>query len=274
MSDMKLLAFDFDGTLFDSMKTVTDENMEFLQEAVRNGIELVPATGRLYNNLPDSIKSMCRYFILSNGAAVYDSYEDSFLYKAEIEMDLALDIYRYGDTLPCIYDAYIDNGGWMSRDMYDCMDDFIPDKNYIKTMLAKRTPVPDLKDFIVEKGVSVQKIQYYFKDLSVRREQLSKLNDKFPGKLYVSTSLESNIEINSVDAVKGKALTRLCEKIGTDIRDAVAIGDGTNDLSMIQCAGIGICMKNGAEECLSAADIISEYDNNHSGFARVLYPLL
>lgn len=270
MKDIKLLAFDFDGTLFDSMKQISEENLAFLRYAKSRGVELVPATGRLYNNLPDSIKVLCRYFILSNGASVYDSAEDRYLYEAPMSLELALEIYRYGDTLPCIYDAYLDNWGWMTRSMYENMDEYFPDKNYIHTMLSKRTPVDDLKTFIREKGLPVQKIQFYFTDLDLRSEQITAVSQRFPGKLYVSTSLESNIEINSSDAVKGKALAALCAKLNISLEQVAAIGDGTNDLSMIEQAGTGICMCNGAEACKEAADLISEYDNNHSGFARVL----
>lgn len=270
MKDIKLLAFDFDGTLFDSMKQISEENLAFLRYAKSRGVELVPATGRLYNNLPDSIKELCRYFILSNGASVYDSAEDRYLYEAPMSLELALEIYRYGDTLPCIYDAYLDNWGWMTRSMYENMDEYFPDKNYIHTMLSKRTPVDDLKAFIREKGLPVQKIQFYFTDLDLRSEQITAVSQRFPGKLYVSTSLESNIEINSSDAVKGKALAALCAKLNISLEQVAAIGDGTNDLSMIEQAGTGICMCNGAEACKEAADLISEYDNNHSGFARVL----
>lgn len=274
MNDIKLLAFDFDGTLFDSMKQISEDNLAFLRHAKSRGVELVPATGRLYNNLPDSVKELCRYFILSNGASVYDSAEDRYLYEAPIPLELALEIYRYGDTLPCIYDAYMDNWGWMSRSMYENMDAYFPDKNYIHTMLSKRTPVDDLKTFISGKGLPVQKIQFYFTDLDLRARQIAAVDQHFPGKLYVSTSLESNIEINSADAVKGKALAALCTKLGISMKQVAAIGDGTNDLSMIEQAGIGICMCNGADACKEAADLITEYDNNHSGFARVLTALI
>ena len=274
MNEIKLVAFDLDFTLLDKDKKISDENIEALKYAKEHGIYIVPCTGRLFDNIPPILKELCRYFILVNGATIYDSLNDTYLYDVNIPKDLALDIYSYGDTLPIVYDAYIDNHGYMSANHYDTMFDYLPDKNYAKTMKIKRTPVPELKAFISEKNTDVQKIQYYFKSQREREIQIEMLKEKYPGLLYISTSLQSNIEINIADAVKCKALKKMCDILNIDIANAVAFGDGTNDLPMIKDAGIGVCMCNGAESCLNAADIITEYDCNNSGFGRELMKLI
>lgn len=274
MNNIKLIAFDLDNTLLNTDKEISDENLNALKYAKSLGIEVVPSTGRLYDNIPEPLLELCRYYILSNGATIYDSKEGKYMCDAVIPTDLALEIYRYADTLPCIYDAYLNNHGYMTKTMYDNLYDYMPNKKYALTMLAKRTPVEDLKQYIIDGQYSVQKIQYYFIDLDERLRQLKQINEKFPGKLYVSTSLETNIEINIADAVKGKALQRLCKMLDIPVECSAAFGDGTNDLSMIIDAGIGVSMSNAAKECLEVADIITEYDCNHSGFGRELMKML
>lgn len=269
-NNISLIAFDLDFTLFDSMKKMSDENYEFLKRAKSDGIELVPTTGRLYDNIYPEIKEMCRYFILSNGSTIYDSREDRHLYKCEIPKDLALKIYEFGDTLPVVYDGYIDNCGYMSEDMLNVLDEYVPDKNYVVTMKAKRTPVPDLKEYVRQRNIDVQKVQFYFKDISLRDSMVEQLSGIFDNKLYVSVSLQSNIEINIKDANKGVALRQLCSILNIPIEQTIGIGDGTNDLSLIQDAGIGVCMINGAQSCRDAADVITKYDCDNSGFAREL----
>lgn len=274
MNSFKLLAFDLDGTFLTEDKEIPDENLSALKAAIDAGITVVPSTGRLLDNMPEPFIELCRYFILVNGAVVYDAYEDKYLYDAPIPTELALKIYDYGDTLPCIYDAYIDYHGYMTSSMYDVLEDYMPNKKYAHTMKVHRKPVPNLKKYAVECGGEIQKIQFYFKNLTERDRQIEQLPQLFPGELYVSNSLTSNIEINIKDAIKGRALEVLCSHLNIDMADTVAFGDGTNDLSMIERAGIGVCMVNGSPICKKAADIISEVDNDHAGFAVELMRLL
>ena len=274
MTKLQLIAFDLDGTFLDDAKRIPEINMEALLTAREQGVLIVPATGRLYKGLPDEVRELCRYFILINGAKVYDAVEDRVLYSADIPLDLALKIYDYGDTLPCVYDAYVKDDGRMSQRMFDVMEDYLPDKNYAKMMRVLRKPVPDLKQSLIGEQTDVQKAQYYFQDLEERERQIRRLDELFPGQLYVSTSLESNIEINYYRATKGRALRGLCQALGIDCRQAAAFGDGTNDLSMIEDAGFGVAMCNGAERCRAAADFVTEYNNNAGGFGRELLKLL
>ena len=71
--NVKLIAFDLDGTLLDDDKHLPPENLAALQAAHAQGIFLVPATGRILKALPEELLApgLFRYFIFSNGALVY-----------------------------------------------------------------------------------------------------------------------------------------------------------------------------------------------------------
>ena len=270
MKSIKLVAFDLDGTLLREDKTIPEENLEALKAARDAGIVIAPATGRLMDNMPEEIAELCRYFILINGAAVYDRAEDRYFGEAVIDTDLAMEIYGIADTLPCLYDAYLDYHGYMTESMHARLEEYMPNKAYARTMTAHRKPVPDLKKHILETGASVQKIQWYFKSPAERDEWTERLNTRFAGRIYASHSLNYNIEINSAEAVKGRGLEKLCAYLGITPEDCIAFGDGTNDLSLIERAGIGVCMKNGADECKAVADVISGKSNDEAGFAAEL----
>lgn len=270
---IKLIAFDLDGTLLDDWKNVPDRNLRALEKAKEAGIELVPATGRLYKAVPEFLKEMCRYFMLINGAKVYDSLEDKVVHEANIPCDLAMRIYDYADTIDCTYDAYIDDRAFMTKRIWDHFEDYIIDKNYAASMKKLREPVPDLKRMIYERQYSVQKIQYFFRTCEERDAQLEIVKRKFP-ELATTMSLGSNVEINIKEANKGAGLKAVCRTAGIPIENAAAFGDGTNDLEMISAAGIGVCMRNGAEDCINAADIVTEYDNNNGGMGCELEKLL
>ena len=70
--DIRLIAFDLDGTLLRSDKSISPRTMQALLAARERGVLLVPSTGRLLRSLPEPLldKSLTRSHILVNGAQV------------------------------------------------------------------------------------------------------------------------------------------------------------------------------------------------------------
>ena len=57
------------------------------------------------------------------------------------------------------------------------------------------------------------------------------------------------------------------------MEETIAFGDGTNDLTMLRAAGLGVAMGNAAPEVKAAADMVTD-DNEHSGVAKVIRKIL
>jgi hypothetical protein len=74
MHKIGLIALDLDGTLLDSRKNLSQENLAALQRAADLNIQIVPTTGRFYMGMPEKIRdlSFVRYAITINGAEVLD----------------------------------------------------------------------------------------------------------------------------------------------------------------------------------------------------------
>ena len=246
---VRLIAFDLDGTLLDDEKRVPAENVRALAEAADRGVVLVPATGRIVRAIPEAVKALpgLRYFIVSNGAGVWDAKEARLLYRGDVPLALALRCYEYMDTLPVIYDCYQNESGWMTRSMYESCEEYFPTEPHMLEIVKRlRVPVDDLKETLRQRGEPLQKLQMYFKpeDMDERERQLKRIPELFP-ELAATTSVSNNIEINSVDAGKGKALLALAKQLGIDPADTVAFGDGTNDSEMLLAAGLDeICESN------------------------------
>lgn len=270
----RLIAFDLDGTLLDREKHIPTENLAALYAAAEQGIYIVPATGRIYPGLPEELKKLpfLRWCITVNGAYVYDAAEDRAVYREEISKELALRVIDYMEENHLFYDCYKDNWGYMDRRFYERAMDFMPDKGILDLLIRLRTPVESLRAYIEESGEGVQKLQMYFTDMEERSRQLSLLPEKFP-ELAVTSSVKNNIELNSAAANKGAALTALCRHLGVAPEETVAFGDGTNDLTMLHAAGLGVAMDNAAPEVKAGADRVTE-DNEHAGVAKVIFELL
>ena len=274
---IRLIAFDLDGTMLDDNKELTAENFSALKEAAKRGVLLVPATGRIYPAIPDFLKnlSFIRYYILTNGAYVYDRLEDKVIHRGEISSELSLRCIRYMDSLPVIYDCYQDSKGYMTESMYNAAEKFFPDQPHMLEMVKRlRKPVPDLYEYLKSNGEGVQKLQMFFteKDMELREKQLETFSDTFP-ELVATSSVKNNIEINSINAGKGKALNVLAQRLGINIEDTAAFGDGTNDIEMLKAAGCGVAMENASDQVKAAADIITA-NNNDSGVGKGIKLLL
>ena len=61
--------------------------------------------------------------------------------------------------------------------------------------------------------------------------------------------------------------------MGVTMEETIAFGDGTNDLTMLRAAGLGVAMGNAAPEVKAAAGMVTD-DNEHSGVAKVIREIL
>lgn len=253
-----IIAVDLDGTVLDAEKKVTERTLAALEAAAESGIWVVPATGRILKGMPEEILKLgwIRYMILANGATVWDRGAESCLYRAEISAETGLEVFRWLDGFPVIYDCYQDNQGWMTASMWENAEAYAPSPFYLQHIRTLRRPVPDLKEHIRRSGTSLQKIQAFCRTTETQRELIARTAERFP-QLAVSTSVARNVEINDGRANKGAALTALAERLGIPMGKVAAFGDGTNDLSMIRAAGMGVAMGNAAEEVKAAADRVT-----------------
>ena len=75
MTEIKLLALDLDGTLFDSQKVVSEENKQALRAARDKGVKVVITTGRPLKAVEDLLDELDLisdedYIITFNGGLV------------------------------------------------------------------------------------------------------------------------------------------------------------------------------------------------------------
>ncbi len=274
MTNIKLIALDLDGTLLNSDKQLTPENAAALEKAASAGIEIVPATGRFYLGMPEFIRALpyVHYVIAINGAQIWDVRGKQSIQAAEIPWRRAIEIMEYLDTMPIIYDCYMDGWGWMTQALYDQAERFAPSAHSLKMIRELRTPVPELKAHIAGKQHDVQKIQMFFEDMDLRARAMRELAERFPD-TAVTSSIPRNVEVNSREAQKGSALLRLAAHLGLRPEQTMAFGDDLNDISMLQNAGIGVAMGNAAPEAKAAADYVTlSCDENGvaEAFSRLL----
>ena len=66
-------------------------------------------------------------------------------------------------------------------------------------------------------------------------------------------SMPTYLEVFRKGCSKGIAILELARLLGIDPKDCYAVGDGDNDISMLQAAGDSFCCANGTEQAKAAA---------------------
>lgn len=266
-----IIALDLDGTLLDSSKQLSSANLEALNKAAQAGWEIVPTTGRFYNGMPEFIRRLpfVNYAITINGAEVEDLAAKKIIYKAEMPWQQAVEIMKWLDDYPVIYDCYMLSSGWMSEGHKQRINDTVRSEHSRDMLHRLRQSVPELKAYLMQKEHDVQKIQFFVKDVNERPVMIKKLYDAFEN-IAISMALPQNVEINHTHANKGEALLALADYLGVNHSKTIAFGDGTNDIPMIRDAAISIVMSNASEEVKKEADWIAP-SNDEDGVAEGIF---
>ena len=276
MDDIKIIALDLDGTLLDSEKRLSEVNRAALERAAEKGVLIVPTTGRFFGMMPPAVRDLpfVRYAITINGAQVYDRETDTAIVRDEIPLSMALGIMEVLDRYDVIYDCYRQNWGWMTTALQDKAADYATNEHYLKMVREFRKPVPELKAHLKETAGEgdVQKLMLFAtnRDRSTAIDCLRKLSNeldaRFP-EIKVTSSTWNNIELNIKTAHKGNALKRFAEHLGFGLENCMAFGDGMNDFTMVEAAGLGIAMANAEPEVKRVAKYVT-LSNDEDGVAK------
>lgn len=263
----RIIVCDLDETLISRDRTISKENIEAIRKATEAGAKFVPATGRGYNSVHSTTQELGlydqkdQYVISYNGGAITENKDEKVLYFQGITFEEAEALYKKGLTYDhlCLH-VYTPDQVWVRN--------FYPEE---EEYLASRQPCTEIfsDDIDFLKGKEIVKAIYMNTDYDYLKRIESEITD-LTKDMDVSFSSNRYMEFNRKGVSKGTGLRRLCDILGVDIKDTIAIGDNYNDLSMIKEAGLGVGVANTIEGMRDQCDYITENDCDHSAIAEVI----
>ncbi len=264
-----LIALDLDGTLLNEEKHLTEENRNALAECIKRGVYIVPTTGRTLEGIPQEVKSIpgVRYAITVNGGRIMDQEKNCTLDSRLLTPEQALQVIDIVKGYPVMYDAYINGRGVCEKRFLDHLEEYGirgAGKAFIRSI---RDAYPSIRDHVAGTKEQVEKLNIFFKDLSCREEVRERVIAL--GFTVVSSSMYNNLEVNVKGATKGEGILRLASLLGIPGDETMAFGDGENDITMIEKAGIGVAMGNAGEFLKARADYVT-LSNEESGVAYAI----
>lgn len=254
-TNYQIVASDLDGTLLGNDQSVSKENLEAIAEMHRLGVQLVPATGRALSEIPKELTDSdgVRYIITSDGAAVWDKLEKKMIISRYIPKELTRLIL---DTVYA-HTAYIvvHESGKAYRDTQrhkrEILDACRINKYYRDLISERSIPQNEYYDFVCASD-AVEMFCIFFESDEARRE-CEQIFLK-TGKLCVASSVSGNLEVYSSEAGKGNALKALINELGADVSQVIAVGDSSNDYTLVKAAGIGLATENACDELKAMTD--------------------
>lgn len=265
---IKLLAIDIDGTLLDSRGRVPQANVDALTEAARRGVRLAIVTGRSFyfalpplEPLPEPLT-----LIVYNGAIARTRSGDTLIRRllpraaARRVLDATS---RWRDSALLQFDR--PSRGQL---VYDRLDWTHPNRvGFRQKNLALIEEVPALEDALTEDPIQIA----FNGSVATMRELMEVLRSGgATAGLSVSVTEYPQrdfalVDVCAEDTTKGSTLSRLAALLDVAREEVMAVGDNFNDREMLDWAGVGVVMGNGAEELKAGRHVTGT--NDEAGLA-------
>lgn len=253
--EYKLIAFDLDGTLLDDKKNIPEEVKEAIMEGERAGKIMVISTGRNITEITNFRKvEAFRYAVAINGAYIYDLKEDKPMVTDPIPKESIDKLFSYLKENGVLAGAhseefYIDKGVLE-----------YPEKHHLElivdTLRTHGIQVPNMIDLYYSQEMNIYKVLIYLNSDEEKEETKQELNRRFGDEFEIVYSEGYALELSRKGVNKGRGLEYLCDYLGVDIKDTIAVGDNENDIEAIEKAGLGIAMGNALDEVKEIADVV------------------
>lgn len=252
-----LIAIDLDDTLVQNFDDYDEKTFKLLKEVAKNNYVVI-ATGRPFRsskyfyNLLDLKTPIINY----NGALLHNPSDPNFPKKMihidrkhlinfvhnekdildNIFCEIEDDIYLYRHTKEIEPYLHLDGGNLHVGDF----EDILPGDSNGAILFVKIGEEKKLEDYINNHYDDDVRLRYWWTDQSIVCELYSPLTSK------------------------ANALNIICDYYHIDKDKTIAIGDGHNDIEMLDFAKIGVAMGNSHKELIKHANIITD-DVQHNG---------
>ena len=187
----------------------------------------------------------------SAGAMIVNPNNREILFHKALEKDDALKILKLGEERSVTICLWCENQLFVNR-----IDERV---NKYKRLSGVEPILINSKEALAEKGVT--KILWYDEAEKIKSFQEALQKESF-NEVTFCTSKPEFLEFFNSGVSKAAAMEFLGKLYGIKREEMIAIGDGDNDLAMIEYAGLGISMENGSEKVKKAAAYITASNDN------------
>ncbi|WP_456279002.1 Cof-type HAD-IIB family hydrolase [Bacillus sp. AK128] len=236
----KIVFFDVDGTITNHIDgSIPVSTIEAIKTLKTKGLKVVAATGRPLSMCNELKELGIETFITANGG--YVKHIQEVIHKVPMDKSIIEEVIEY---------AKLENNG-LSFYTEGFNMNGVTEEKILKALKETLS-----LDTYPEANHLIHKEDIYLLCLFANDETVEKYKLKFPHLTfkrwhpYVLNVLQEEVS-------KSLAIMKTLDFFGIDKSEAIAFGDGENDIDMLELVGLGIAMGNGSEKLKNVADFVT-----------------
>lgn len=267
LKEVKILFLDLDGTLLNSKSKLSQKNLEALVKARNKGIKIVFATGRsllsakeIIGHIVDEIGLNWYPGIYLNGASTFDE-NGSLIINKTLEESCITKLFEFACK-----NSLSGYSVWYTLENSYCTSCY----NYTELVALDAN---DTKPLIVEseeiKKMPIYKVKFCLNNCYFEHILDLAQTDFSDHTLSIKNSLKKYLEFFHPEVSKFEGVKQVCNLYNINLENALAIGDGENDIEMLEGLPYSVSVSNALEKAKVAAKFIGP-SNDEDAVAHVL----
>lgn len=258
---IRLVAFDLDGTLLHNSNVASDVSWGIIRDLLDRGVRVASISGRNFdrNQMPfrkDAKVADALYVGAYNGALAFAprvNGKREMMYEQRLTEDVFEELMRYvaKHDISFVY-CRCDVVGDEVEEVY--ITDRDTERGRAVAAMTEMTYEVDggLLDRIFGGDLGIPPKVMLLPESPQVDQTLHDLEHLFGGRIYTAWAVAGRVEVMHPQVNKAVALKAIADHAGVPMSEVMAIGDGNNDLPMLQAAGVGVLMDNADKETHNA----------------------
>ncbi|KAF5461649.1 hypothetical protein F2P56_017727 [Juglans regia] len=263
---------DMDGTLLNSRSQISSANVKALKEAVSRGVKVVIATGKARPAVisilkmvdlsgKDGVVSEFSPGVFLQGLLVYGR-QGREVFRRNLDPDVCREacLYSWENKIPLI--------AFTKDRCLTLFDHSLVDSLHTIYHEPKAEIMPSVEHLLA--AADIQKMIFLDTPVGVATTLRPYWTEATRDRATVVQAVPDMLEIVPHGTSKGSGVKILLDHLGITAEEVMAIGDGENDVEMLELASLGVALSNGSEKTKAVANVIGG-SNDEDGVADAIY---
>jgi Cof subfamily protein (haloacid dehalogenase superfamily) len=254
---IRLIVCDLDGTLLNSRKLISPENLAAVREARSRGIFVTICSGRVHSMLEAYSRTLdiqgC--LIAANGGVIFDTRRGEIVYRNPADGEKIYRLLRFCRDRGMDHIVVTSEACWYSENSlrirrFEQYNDI--------AAADKLQPIP-LRPFGADyrEALGAEIYKVLVSGLSPEEQLMTEACIRSLGGLSNTSSEPDLLDVSAEGVDKGKGVRILADRLGLAREQICVLGDYWNDIPMLEAAGFPIAMGNGDERVKAHALVVT-----------------